>query len=96
MPYVTEAMRKEVEPGLRTLLSDLERKDGKIFWGQYNYVITRILLTLPHGNYDSIQATMGLLECIKHEFYRRVAVPYEVKKIEFNGDIDWLTTEEKK
>jgi len=30
---------------------------------------------------------MGVLECVKQEFYRRRAVPYEEEKIEENGDI---------
>ena len=30
---------------------------------------------------------MGVLECCKLEFYRRVAAPYEDIKIEENGDV---------
>jgi hypothetical protein len=89
MPYITEGMRKEVEVGLQTLITNLERKDGLVLWGQYNYVITRLLLTIPHSSYGDIQGVIGLLECIKQEFYRRVAVPYEQNKIEANGDLSW-------
>jgi len=30
---------------------------------------------------------MGVLECIKQEFYRRAVAPYEDKKKEENGDV---------
>jgi hypothetical protein len=38
-------------------------------------------------SYKSINDVIGVLECVKQEFYRRIAVPYEDKKIEQNGDI---------
>jgi hypothetical protein len=40
-----------------------------------------------HWDYRRINEVMGALECAKQEFYRRVAVPYEDKKIKENGDV---------
>lgn len=30
---------------------------------------------------------MGVLECVKQEYYRRVAIPYEDQAKERNGDV---------
>jgi hypothetical protein len=38
-------------------------------------------------SYPKIAMITGVLENIKQEFYRRVASPYEDKKILENGDI---------
>jgi hypothetical protein len=38
-------------------------------------------------SYSKIAMATGVLENIKQEFYRRVASPYEDKKINENGDI---------
>jgi hypothetical protein len=41
-----------------------------------------------HGqSYSIINDIVGVLECAKMEFYRRVAVPYEDKKRTENGDV---------
>jgi hypothetical protein len=38
-------------------------------------------------NYKHINEIIGVLECAKQEFYRRVAAPYEDTKIQENGDV---------
>jgi hypothetical protein len=38
-------------------------------------------------SYTKVAMITGVLENIKQEFYRRVAVPYEELKIQQNGDI---------
>lgn len=60
--------------------------------GELNYMITRIALAYWDGvngkkNYQKINDIIGAMEGAKLEFYRRVAVPYEAKKIEENGDV---------
>jgi hypothetical protein len=57
-----------------------------------NYDLTRQCLRFikhqPGGlNYANINAVVGVLECMKLEFYRRAAAPYEDKKIQQNGDV---------
>jgi len=37
--------------------------------------------------YKRYNKAMGVLECIKQEFYRRVISKYEDQKIEENGDV---------
>jgi len=58
--------------------------------GELNYKITKLsieYLDLKGKSYDTINEIMGVLECAKLEFYRRVAVPYEQLKKEENGDV---------
>jgi hypothetical protein len=58
--------------------------------GELNYAITCIAVEYlrVHGmSYNTINEIVGALECAKQEFYRRVAIPYEDKKIEENGDV---------
>ena len=57
--------------------------------GSLNYLITQAIMHfLPANyNYSDLNAVIGVLECAKQEFYRRVVVPYEEKKKEENGDV---------
>ena len=58
--------------------------------GELNYLVTTLAQRYleTHGtSYATINAIVGALECSKAEFYRRVAVPYEEKKIAENGDV---------
>jgi hypothetical protein len=57
--------------------------------GELNYLITIFIKEYfeSHSNYQGINDIMGALEGAKAEFYRRVAVPYEDKKILENGDV---------
>ena len=58
--------------------------------GELNFAITAILVryTETHGlNYQTISECMGALSCAQAEYYRRVAVPYEDKKITAAGDV---------
>jgi len=58
--------------------------------GELNYMITELcrLWIDEHGtSYTSINDVIGILECAKQEFYRRVAVPYEETKKAENGDV---------
>jgi hypothetical protein len=38
-------------------------------------------------HFNAQREAIGALECCKLEFYRRVAVPYEDRKIKSNGDV---------
>lgn len=84
MPYLTDQDRKMLDKGMTAVNP-----------GDLNYIITKACLAYlkaPHykgGRYDyrRINEVMGALECAKQEFYRRIAVPYEDKKIKENGDV---------
>ena len=56
--------------------------------GDINYTFSRILAGLmDNASYPKIAIITGVLENIKQEFYRRIGVSLEEKKIRENGDI---------
>jgi hypothetical protein len=84
MPYIKEEDRFKMEARIEHLASRIETE------GELNFAITKLChimmekLGEKYANYNTI---MGVLECVKQEFYRRKVVPYEKKKIGENGDI---------
>lgn len=79
VPYITKDARLFVDGGTIPLTA-----------GKLNYKITQVCrahLQLFGTNYDTINEIIGVLECAKQEFYRRIAVPYEDEKIKQNGDV---------
>lgn len=56
--------------------------------GDLNYCFSRVISSLMTDvSYSKVAMITGVLENIKQEYYRRVASPYEDKKISQNGDI---------
>jgi len=58
--------------------------------GELNYHFTMIAIRYIEEqglSYQTINDVMGALDGASKEFYRRVAVPYENKKIRENGDV---------
>ena len=86
MPYIKAEHRPEIDEEVKPLAEMLGADVGKL-----NYAITTLLIEtikIQGGpNYGRINALMGTLSCVKAEFYRRMAAPYEDKKIEENGDV---------
>jgi hypothetical protein len=87
MPYIKREQRggwdkisKSVCKRLESI--PLEEKDG-----QLNYLVTKILKGVYSPKYFNYNRAIGLLECIKQEFYRRDVTRYEGKKIKENGDV---------
>ena len=91
MPYIKEEKREELDPCIDNLIRCLDPEKDLIIdniLGDINYTFSRILGGLMGTpSYDKIAMITGVLENIKQEFYRRVAEPYEDKKILENGDI---------
>ncbi len=80
MPYIKQE-RRDVFEGFLPSASNP---------GELNYLFTQILLNywIDFGSkYQTINDILGALEGAKLEFYRRVAAPYEEKKIKENGDV---------
>lgn len=80
MPYIKEEKRFELEP------SDIFPETA----GELNFSITKLCqwyLDQSGKKYDDYNEIIGVLECVKQEFYRRAVVPYEDKKIKENGDV---------
>lgn len=59
--------------------------------GELNYLITQLVIEYMRNkgdiSYQTINDIMDALDGAKSEFYRRIAAPYEDKKIKENGDV---------
>ena len=93
MPYIKQELRDVVDPEINALIEKLrphtyqEELDICKNPGLLNYMITKIVADLGLICYTDMNNVIGALECVKLELYRRVAIPYEDKKIEENGDV---------
>ena len=87
MPYIKSENRKKYEKTLRELVDILKILPPEEVDGELNYVVTKILKEVYPLRYFHINKAVGVLECIKLEFYRRVAAPYEDLKIKESGDV---------
>jgi hypothetical protein len=108
MPYIENSFRKRLDIHIEKLVDSLfnavSEKDISEFdandllncSGNLNYVMTRICssLLVNKPTYAKVAIITGVLENVKQEFYRRVASPYEDKKIEQNGDVKGYLSEE--
>ena len=87
MPYIVQEDRPQYEEVLDQLITLLKSNPPEAIDGHLNYVVTRIIKGIYRLRYYHINKAIGVLECIKMEFYRRVAAPYEDTKIDQNGDV---------
>jgi hypothetical protein len=78
MPYIKNILRVAIAEGSPPQTA-----------GELNYCITKMLLEYMGDKYDyqRINDVIGALEACKMEFNRRIVVPYELTKIESNGDV---------
>lgn len=86
MPYIEEDRRE--------VLTDYVTGGYPETVGELNFLITNSCINyidyLEKGDihgYSVYNEVVGALECAKQEFYRRMVVPYEDKKIQENGDV---------
>ena len=87
MPYIPKEERKELDELSSALITQL--RNGN-FRGRLNYFISSVaqgLITANGVSYSFVNDFIGVLECAKLELYRRVASPYEDRKIIENGDV---------
>jgi len=94
MPYIKAEDRPEWDEVVKQVVEKLEAKDETAKEGCLNYFMTKILKSAYKPKYFNYNRIMGLLECIKFEFYRRDIGPYEDTKIEENGDVEFERKEE--
>ena len=89
MPYITSEKRNDLQLLLREVISGIHKKEVESV-GDLNYIITTIVhhFIEKHGtNYTNLNSIIGVLECAKQEYYRRIVTEYEKIKIHENGDI---------
>lgn len=96
MPYIKQEERDTLNPAIEAVVNALDAficDDDHDYYdamkGRLNYIFSSILNEVyvkPGIKYTRINDVIGILECVKQEFYRRVAAPYEDQKIFDNGD----------
>jgi hypothetical protein len=80
MPYIAQDDRNRIDTGGEPETA-----------GELNYAITllvdRYLVARGGIRYAHLNEVVGVLECAKLELYRRLAAPYEDRKMEESGDV---------
>ena len=102
MPYIKEDRRNDLDNCIDTMIKCIKNNMPKSnsqdraisneqlldVCGDINYCFSRILGSIMgNATYPKIAIITGVLENIKQEFYRRVGISLEDKKILENGDI---------
>lgn len=90
MPYIHFSKRLEFDQEIDNLVAKIKDKNNDDLAGTLNYIISRLTWKLCTDSclcYARMNTIIGALECVKTEFYRRIAAPYENKKIDSEGDI---------
>lgn len=87
MPYIKPEDRLKFKDTLPEVIGILQ--EGGCKPGQVNYVISSIIWELfeTSPSYTTANNLMGVLECVKSEFYRRKVEPYEDEKMKQHGDL---------
>ncbi len=88
MPYINQRYRKildKVTYDLWDALMDIPVEDRP---GCLTYVFYKTLISLGPKRYNSFALSLGILEAIKQEYYRRIVAPYENEKIKNEGDVE--------
>lgn len=89
MPYIKKEDREKYEDIINEAVRRIHCGNKIPSAGELNYVISSIIWKLFDINpsYTTGNNFMGVLDCVKQEFYRRKLAPYEDEKIKENGDI---------
>lgn len=96
MPYISEEERQELDDCIDQMIKCISSTKANLnnpndfsnFLGRINYCFSRVIMgVMKTTSYKNIAMVTGVLENIKQEFYRRIAIPYEEQKITENGDI---------
>lgn len=92
MPYIKQEMRNKLDLAILELRSKLLYLREDEIEGALNYTITSLLDVVKdvgekRWRYVYINRIIGVLECLKLEFYVRLGRKYEDKAIETNGDL---------
>ena len=95
MPYIKQELRSYLDENIDELvatIANLSQTEGEsAIAGLLNYTITSLLesYSILDGkwNYSRINSVVGILECVKQEFYGRLATRYEQQKARESGDI---------
>ncbi|MFH1222779.1 MAG: hypothetical protein V1647_00375 [Pseudomonadota bacterium] len=87
MPYIVKEQRNIVDKHVKALTETIKGLGKENRAGVLNYSISCLIRDLYDLRYSEVNEAVGMLECTKQEYYRRVAGPYEDKKVKENGDV---------
>jgi flagellin-specific chaperone FliS len=88
MPYILKEHREKFKDIINLLVATLN-EDHENLAGNLNYVISTLLKRLSKElRYKKANELMGVIECVKQEYYRKIVGPYEDEAIKRNGDIE--------
>jgi hypothetical protein len=87
VPYIKKEQRKIVDEKIIHLAEAIKTCGVENRAGVLNYSISILLKELYNTKYAEVNEAIGMLECTKQEYYRRIAAPYEDQKIKENGDV---------
>jgi len=84
IPYIKPEERPQFDRLLHTLARRIADNPGHL-----NYCVTRLVNEMwqTRASYQTIALVTGVLDNVKTEFYRRVAVDYEEYRRDENGDV---------
>lgn len=88
MPYIPKSDRKQYQH-IISELAKLVPEERMSRPGHMNYLIS-LLINKVYGSdirYADHNEVIGMLTCVKDEFYRRNTAPYEDLKIYSEGDL---------
>lgn len=88
MPYIKREDRPKLDALLEPLIAELRSAPLDAQDGRVNYVMTQLVrkVYIPRS-YASLNRSLGVLQAVSLELYRRVIAPYEDFKIQENGDL---------
>lgn len=96
MPYIKPERRKLFDTQINAINDTIKKNDATE--GDLNYILSRIIgsVFLNEPRYHTICRISGVFDNVSREFYRRIAIAYEDRAIEENGDVpeySWIEKE---
>lgn len=93
MPYITDNYRRELDTEIDAFIKKINeihaKNPAQTRDGLLNYSFTRILnFVYPKTKYHDLNELIGMLECLKLEYYRKRVGPYEDLKETENGPVE--------
>ena len=87
MPYTKQERRRPLEPAIHEITETLDAMDWQT--GDLTFLFYALAKKVSDKklSYDTLSRIRAALQDAHDEFYRRICVPYEDKKIEENGDV---------
>jgi hypothetical protein len=87
MPYIKKEEREKWKEIIKKADEILKKCPSESVDGEINFLVSSIIKNAYPPKYFNYNRAIGVLECIKQEFYRKQVAPYEDEKERENGAI---------